>query len=235
MKKKLVCIILIIILFPIIYFLNKDNNIVDIKIILNSKCEDCTSLKSYLEVYEKSWVKFWNIKQIEYTSKEGKDYLQEYNIKRLPFIIFSNNLRKYKTIASSWTDTFGYKNDIWEYIPTDIIPPYFDIKNKDIKWLVDLTYIWDSNCEKCYLLSDIKEILGKFWIKFNNIVAIDKESTKAIELINKYNIKVFPNIILSKNLSLYKNFSYFWRSIWTVELDKKYILRSPGKFGLKFQ
>jgi len=235
MKKKLIFIILITMLFPIIYFLNKDNNIVNIIIILNNNCNECTSLDSYLEVYKKAWVNFWDLVKIDSTSFEGKDYLQKYKIKKLPFIIFSKNLEKYKTIASSWNDTFGYRNDLWEYIPTDIIPPYFNIKTKKIEWLIDMIYIWNINCNKCYLLSDIKERLGTFWIKFNNILTIDNNSKQAIDLVNKYNIKVFPNIILSSNLSLYKNFSYFWKNLWTIEEDKKYILRKPANLGLKVQ
>lgn len=215
--------------------IEKPKNIVDITLFNNTSCIECTTLDWYLEVYKKAWVNFWNIRKIDYKSWEWKTHSQEYDVKKLPFIIFSKELSQYETISNSWDRTFGYKNNEWEFIPTDIIPPYFDIKSQKIEGLIDMIYIWNDSCEKCYTLNNIQSILSQFWLKFQNIKVHDNNWKIAKELIKKYNIEVSPVIILSAETNLYKNFAYFWKSIWTIEEDGKYILRKPNLIGLKYK
>ncbi len=212
---------------------NENNSkLVHVKAFINSDCDTCTKVDTYLEVYKKAWVKFEVINIKEYLSDDYKANINGYNITKLPFLVFSKELSNYKTIANSWKDVFGYKNEKWEFIPTDIVPPYFDLKTKKIEWLIDITYIWDNVCTNCYTVDDIISILSNFWLRFQNIKQMNKESKKAIEFIEKYKINTFPVVLLSTNTSLYKNFSYFWQTLWSVEEDGIYILREPWKFGL---
>lgn len=231
----------IFILYPLILVLEnkfisswieKDSRVVDIKIFTKSDCDECIKLDKYLEVYKKAWVKFWNISVKEYGGWEYKAHFNEYNITKLPFIVFSKEMANYDTIANSWNDTFGYKNDNLEFIPTDIIPPYFNINTKKIEWLIDITYIWNNVCKNCYTLENAMVILSNFGLKFKNIKKIDWKSKEAMDYINKYNITTLPVVLLSDNTSLYTNFSYFWQTIWSIEKDGEYILRKPWKLGL---
>ena len=205
------------------------------KAFVNEDCIECTQVEDYLEVYKKAWVKFEFTNLKKYNTWEYKAHFNEYDITKLPFIVFSEELNNYETISNSWDNTFGYRNEKMEYIPTDIIPPYFDIKTKQVKWLINIVYIWDQNCNDCYKIEDSILILRKFWLRFKNINKIDKENKEAIKLIQKYNINTFPAIILSKNTKLYKNFSYFWKNMWSIEGDWRYILKKPWKIGLKIK
>jgi hypothetical protein len=209
-----------------------DSNLVYVKYFTNSNCIECTNIDDYLKVYKKAWVKFWEISVKEYWSTEYKTHFNEYNIRKLPFIVFWEELDNYQTISDSWNNTFWYKNNLWEYITTDIIPPYFDLESKQVKWLIDITYIWNNNCIQCYSLDSVINILLSFWLKFNNIKKINNSSIEAKQVIDKYKIKTLPTIILSQNTKLYKNFSYFWKTIWTIESDWRYILREPEKLWL---
>jgi len=209
-----------------------DSNLVHIKAFIKEDCSECTRVEDYLEVYKKAWVKFESISYKKYWSEEYKAHSNNYKINKLPFIVFSENLSNYKTISDSWEKTFWYKSSKWEYIVNDIIPPFYDLTDKKIKWLINLVYIWDKSCKNCYKIDDIKIILNSFWLKFKNVKEIDSKSLEWKELIEKYNIVKIPTIILSKNMELYKNFSYFWSNIWTKEKDGFFILREPEKINL---
>ncbi|MDD3145456.1 MAG: hypothetical protein PHV23_05085 [Candidatus Gracilibacteria bacterium] len=233
-----IVLIIVIILFSLLNIFEglyiNDSNTVDIKVVSNRECEECTSLDSYLKVYKKAGVQFGNIDNIDYTSSKGKEYINEYRIQKLPFIIFSKNLDRYDTIANSWSDTFGYKNKKKEFIPTDIIPPYFNLDSQETEGLLNITYIGYNSCDECFLFTDIKKLLSSFGLKFKVLKDVDKSSDEAEKLIKKYNIEVLPSVILSKNTSLYKNFSYFWTNFGTIETDGNFVLRNPEKLGLKY-
>lgn len=247
MKKYIfITCVIIIIIFSIFYIKKIENikkitqkeddqNLVYVKAFVNENCIKCTQVEDYLEVYEKAWVNFWTIDIKKYNTLEYIDQFRKYNITKLPFIVFSEELNNYETISSSWNNTFGYRNEQMEYISTDITPPYFDIEAKKVKWLIDIVYIWNRNCDDCYKIESIIWILRKFWLRFNNVNKIDKDDKEAIKLIEKYNIDTFPVILLSENTKLYVNFSYFWKTIWSIEDDWSYILRKPWKIGLKIK
>lgn len=244
MKKNIFLIISLVIVF-IIFLLYKNmikeapqlevkNNseLVNITIFKNTKCVKCIQLDDYLKVYKKAGVKFWDISTLEYNSSDYNSNINNYNIKKLPFVVFSKELNSYKTISNSWDNTFWYKNNKWEYIPTDIIPPYFDLQSWEVKWLIDIIYIWDKECRECYTINDSIKIFKQFWLKFNKKATLNIDDKEALELIKKYEINTFPTVLLSSNMELYKNFTYFFQNFWTKELDNKYILRDASKIGL---
>jgi hypothetical protein len=161
---------------------------------------------------------------INYDSEEWIKLIKKYNIKKLPFIIFSKEISSYKKISESWAWFWEIINNN-DYILSKINPPYFDISKWKVVWLLWVKYLVDKSCTDCYDVNIHKQILWKMWAAISKEDTIDIFSKEWKSLVKKYNIQKVPTIILSPDAKYYVGLNQAWKEVWTIEKDGSYIFR----------
>ncbi|MDP3742414.1 MAG: hypothetical protein Q8R15_03805 [Candidatus Micrarchaeota archaeon] len=158
---------------------------------------------------------------VSYADQKGKDLATKYSIAKLPSLIIFDASKvqdpQIKPLLVTRQDALVLESPA---------PPYVDVATGEVKGIVASFSISPTNCSQCVKASDfINEVNG-------NEVAIQNQelnadSTKALELIAKYNLTFLPAFIFSEDLLEYGQFKQSWSSLGSVETDGNLIMRQP--------
>ena len=200
-----------------------------IKEIIDSSCEECSSLTSFVDGMVQSGilVESWN--KIEYDSAEAQTLISQFSIDKVPTILISDDINHYEgiqeTLAQIGTEKDGY------HVISLPVPPYRDLNKGSVVGLVDLIILDDNSCSTCYDSSVNKQILTGFGMILQTENTYDISSSEAKALISKYNIQKVPMIILSPGAEEYAAFVNAWTDIGTKESDGWFVMRNPDMLG----
>ena len=112
---------------------------------------------------------------------------------------------------------------------SEATPPYTDPATKKVQGRVTATIIKDDTCEQCADLSPILTSLQQLGIVIVSEDELDRSTAKGKALIEKYDIKVLPTLLFSKDLESYGNeITTNWFQVGTVENDGTYITRTSN-------
>jgi len=164
-------------------------------------CDSCFKIEGAVDELKNLNVNIKNEETISSSSQQGKELISKYNIKKLPTIIVSGEITKSEQI----TNYFEEKGEIQEdtFIYTSLIPPYLDIASNQIKGLVQIKYLIDSSCEKCIDLTPISSALQQQGLFIQDEQSIEYNSNEGKELINRFDIKEVPSILISEEVDYY--------------------------------
>lgn len=196
--------------------------------LFDSTCPNCFKLDTLLAVLKKEDVVFKNIREVDVSSEEGKNLIDEYNIIKTPILLISGEIDKNADFVKLWQG-FGEKKE--QILISNVFPPFKDLKSGVIEGLVDLTVIYDSTCQECYNTKLHTTFLEADGIYPVTTAKLDISDPAAQNLIKKYNITKVPTIILSPAASYYKKFTENWQSDGIIADDGYYIFTSPEKIG----
>ncbi len=200
-----------------------------IKEIVDSSCEDCSSLASFIDGFAQSGILIESWNKIEYDSIEAKNLISQFGLDKVPTVLISDDIDYYdgmkETLTQISTEKEGY------YIISAPVPPYRDLVKKKVVGLVDLILIDDESCSDCYDVETNKQILAGFRMVFQTEETYDVSSPEAQALISKYNIQKVPMIILSPDAGEYDSFVSAWENVGTEESDGWFVMTNPEIVG----
>lgn len=196
---------------------------------LESSCSYCFDINEVINNLKESDLEILSEKSLSGNSQEAIELINKYNIKKLPTIILKGEIEK-----SSIQD-FKQVDDILVF--DNIIPPYEDAVTKNVIGKVSSIIISDNNCDVC---TDFNLIIRD--IKQSGIIFIDKEeqidfsNSRAKELIDKFNIKKLPVLLLSDDIDAYSSISqdikqlgYKKDGYYVIESQVPYVEVNTGK------
>ena len=207
---------------------------VSLILIESSKCEKCTDIKQFGAQLEGMQVFVEEEQSFDYGKGEGKEIIAKYGIERIPAIIISKEIDEYPYLAEQLKQVATTEAD-GSYVWRDIVPPYFDLNSMQIKGLVGLTMLVDASCADCYDVNMQKTILENYGMKFSSEQTIDVSSAEGKSLVEKYEIKGVPTVILSSEASLYTALAEAWLEVGTIEGDGSFIFRDLNVLGVKYK
>lgn len=194
--------------------------LVNVTIITDKRCTECTdATTSGLYSAVTKGVYFANTKTMD--SADAALLLFQYQITKLPAVIFSSGLSEYP-IASEWSRV-GTKNQDGTYTLTTLPPPFYNITTKTMMGQVDIVWLSDSSCTTCYNVKDHEPILQGFGMAYGNQKELDVRSAEGKALADKYGITMVPTIVLSPSAGLYPTFDDVWQSVGTKASDGTYV------------
>lgn len=203
----------------------KVHGLVSSTIIKDDSCIQCVDLAPLVSQLRILGIVVHDEKTVSSTSSEGKELLEKYNLKILPTILFSSDLKAYEQFVATWK-RYGDVAEDGSYVLTDISPPYKDITTGQVKGLVTLTSLVDETCKECYNISIHKAILTNFGLEITAEKMYDYASLEGKTLVKKYNITALPTILLSAEAEAYKGLVLAWERVGTVEDDGTYVFRA---------
>jgi hypothetical protein len=214
------------------YYDLKDGQVkglVKVTIIKPRDCDKCTDLGIIKTQLENVGVKINEYKTLQEDEEEAKNIIGKYGIDRLPTMLVSKDLAVYE-IAKAWLNV-GTITDDGNYLLTKMQPPYYDLKEKKIKGLVNLNVVYDKGCLECQDKVLQENALKSIGIFFADKKEYDLNENGGRELIKKYGITKLPIVVMSKEASDYNGIDQLWKQAGTREEDGSYVLRNAELFG----
>lgn len=209
---------------------NELKGIVSLIEIIDSSCEQCTSLSFMLDTLGQAGVVTGDWKKIEYNSQEGIDLISKQDIKQIPAMLFSDDIEEYEGMKEFFAQLESTNKNGYYGIHA-IIPPYRNITTGKINGLVDLIMLTDNSCSECYDVEINKQILQGLGIIPNSENTYDVSSSNGQQLISKYNIKKIPMILVSPEANVYEAFVQAWSSVGSIDNDGWYVMTNPEVIG----
>jgi hypothetical protein len=207
----------------------------EVILVLPENCPNCGNLSA-----EKSALLAENIvpsddKVLFANSEEGKALVDAFALRSLPALIFRSEEKIKDHLAAS----FG--SDAWRVEERAVVwekkqPPYVDVASKNIAGLVDVVYITDKSCQKCYNVVEVQRpILQRFGVAMRSEKTVDMSSEEGRRLIATYGISSVPTMILSSEAESYPVLKSVWGQVGTVEEDKTHVFRDLGALGMTYK
>lgn len=198
---------------------------IQLTIIDNPQCSDCFDLNEIISDIKNNNVDITDEETLDFKSKEAKDLIEKFDIKKIPTVLVFGEIEK--------SGTLGLNEAENALILLSVNPPYTETFTNEIIGRVSVTHISDENCKLCTDLSpfilQLKQA-GVTIIKEEEIGVEDASS-----LISKYELEKIPAIIISKDLSVYDQITQNWLLLGSIEDDGSYIFReiNPPYYDLE--
>ena len=179
---------------------NSENKIsIEIIEITANGCEDCLNVSGLADSLIKDNIKVRSRESFDYDSKEGRELINQYNLKQVPALVLTSN--KLENIDGlSEVFSIDGKKAIF-----DKAVPYIDLNSGEVKGLVNLIEIQDSGCGDCMPLSNIQNSLKEAGIKIKNYEIINSLSENGKALIQENDLRFTPSLLISKDIQ-----DYWW-------------------------
>ena len=190
---------------------------IELTLIKNSKCSDCFDISTVVNHIKSANVNITKENAIEFNSKDAKDAINKYQIKKIPALIVTGEIGK--------VSIQGLEKKEDALLLSNILPPYTNASTGRIEGRVTLYYLKDPACGKCSDLSILISQIKLAGVKISEEKAVSPDGGEGKELIGKYNIGFAPAIILSKDASAYPIIQQAWPQIGSKETDGSYVLR----------
>lgn len=195
-------------------------------IIVDSSCSDCIDLSQAVENLNKSGMSVRDIKTIDISNEKSKILIEKYNISIAPTVIFSKDMLEYSDLMQAFLQIGTIEQD-GSFVLRAVSPPYRNLSINQIIGRVEMINIVDLSCDECYNVTINKQILqNEIGVFIKNETTYSINSSKGMELLNKYNITKVPAFLLSSQASAYPNLMTVWSSVGTVESDGWFVFRN---------
>ncbi len=199
----------------------------------DKSCGKCTQLSQAIEGLKKN-VKIVDEKEVDINSSEGRSLISKYSINQAPTLILSKELSVY-SVSEGWSN-IGSIEDDGSYIMRGISPPYTNTSTNKVVGLVGLTMLTDKSCSECYDVAMHKQIIPQFGVaSLGAEKTVDAGDSEGKALIKKYDIKLVPTIILSKDADAYPALKQIWQKVGSVEDDGTYVFRKLADLGVPYK
>ncbi|MBI2664661.1 thioredoxin family protein [Candidatus Woesearchaeota archaeon] len=197
--------------------------------IVDSQCETCASLSQVKESLKQAGVVITEEKTYEYSSPEGQELIDRFNVSRAPALLISAEVNHYAGVGSQLQQLAEEKSGFYALHSTS--PPYRDLQQDRIVGEVTLILLKDGSCAECYDVKINKQILQGFGVAITEEETYDVSSEEGQALIAKYGIEKAPVILMSPDAAHYPALAQAWKSVGTVESDGWHVMRKPETLG----
>jgi len=195
-------------------------------ILAKDDCEECRDLSIIVTQLKQGGVFFTDVERVSINSDEGVRLVEQYNITKVPTILFSRDLEEYEAITQLWSQ-IGTEEDDGTYVMREVAPPYYDLHDQRLRGVVNAVYLVDESCEECYDAQEFhKTVLSRMGVVFGSETVVDAGSSRGQEFVRRYSIKEVPTVILTGDVELYAGLVAAWKNVGTVEDDGAYVFRA---------
>jgi thiol-disulfide isomerase/thioredoxin len=186
--------------------------------IKNSRCTDCSDIQPIVDAIKQSKVNITNENTVEFNSKEAKDIISKYKLKKVPVVVMTGEIDRVSI------DGLVKQDDALIY--SDIAPPYTNAGTGRTEGAAKLYLIVDSSCTDCSGLDTFVTQVKSTGIKFTEEKTLESSSAEGAAILSKYRIEAVPALVISKEADLYASLKQAWSQVGTIESDGSYVLRT---------
>ena len=202
----------------------------EIIIISDKSCTDCTSLADYIDVIKSQDVKIVKQDSLDINDSRAQELIKKYNIEKIPFLVVTGEINKHDDVQALWS-AWGIIQDK-TFVLTNIIPPYSNLATGKVEGRVSITYLTVDSCDECYDVKVNQNVLqNSYGIRLVGEKTIDVDSQEGNDFIEKYNITKVPTFMIDNEVAVYQGLLSVWSNVGTIEADGAYIFRGAEQMG----
>ncbi len=206
---------------------NKSYGILTIIEIKPPDCEKCNNMSSFRKKIL-SLASIGHYYVADYNTQLAQELINRYNITRLPAVVISPEAKDYILLSQEWKN-IGIASKDGYFVSTSLTPPFYSIPEHRVVGLVNITYLYDPLCKRCYDYNIHREVLERFYVVIDKERAISIYTPEGKRLIEKYNITAVPTFIATGDLKYYKELMKRWDQVGTIEEDGTFVFRNMKK------
>jgi len=202
--------------------------------IKDRECTKCSDLNHAINRFKELGININNIKEIDKADKEAQELIKKYNIKKIPILIFDQQLHYYQLIRKNW-EFYGSIEQDKTMIMRNTLIPYINLDSGEIKGLIDVIYIIDKTCDECYNPEIHKQEIARIMPQFDKEITLDINDEKAKELMNKYEINLVPTAIFSDDINEYPLFESFFSQDYIKQQDGNFVFKGHENLDIIYK
>lgn len=196
---------------------------IELIVITTNNCEDCYNINAVVDVVESTGVNITKKEEIDFSSEEARSIIDKYGIEKVPTVIVTGEISKSRSLTSKLKDIGEEKQSA--YIFTKLEPPFIETSSGKVRGKVSLVHLKKSDCSNCFNLTAFVDQLEKAGVKFAKKIVLDVDSSEGSNIINKYNIKKIPSLVMDKEAEVYTNIIQIWNQLGSIEKDGSFVIR----------
>ncbi len=198
---------------------------VTVLILEDESCTECFNISQIIDQLKGAGIQIASQKTIDAASSDGEELIEQYNIEKIPTLIFNKEAMEYTVVAQVWSQV-GTEESDGKLVLRFVNPPYINTSTGKTEGLVTMTLITDTTCTECFDTSVYKELFTQsFSMHVVKEDVLDVASTKGRFLVKKYNITTVPTVVLSKDAGMYPSLAQAWEQVGTAEKDGSFTFR----------
>lgn len=187
---------------------------------IDSPCTDCFNTNEIASKIKEADLEIIEEKVFTSSSSEAREIINKYGIEKLPTIVLKGEIEKVSI------QNFKQQDDVLVF--DGIVPPYEDASNGNIIGKVSSIIINDKKCDACADFNLIIQDIVQNGVFIGEKEVIDFSDPKGKELIDKFDIKKLPALLLSKDIDAYSVIAQDIKQL--PEKDNYYILESQAPY-----
>lgn len=203
---------------------------VELTRVVEPSCTSCVNLAPLTEQLKQAGIAIGSEQEFNARSPEGTRLIQRYNATTLPLLILSKDAQTYPRFLQAWQDVGSVEPDgalVWR----QATPPYLNLTSNQTEGIVDLTELVDASCTSCYDVKTHQAILANFGVVIGNVTRWDVKTVQGRGLIEKYDVKQVPTVLLSPDAGLYDALTSIWTQVGSQEPDGAFVFRNMEALG----
>lgn len=202
-------------------------------IVTSDKCgQKCWDVSLFLDALEQKGVKIVR-QQRAYVSwlpfAFGNVLAKKYAITKVPTILVEFVGKDQPDINNFFNADLGRVIDD-KFVLDKILAPYYDLSDKRLKGVIEVTYLTDKSCTECYDVNRHEIALKNLGINIEGKI-VDIETQAGQDLINKYKITKVPTVLVSGEVGEYQVLAQAWADVGRVTDDGTYIFTNVDLMG----
>ena len=190
--------------------------VVEATILSAASCVECHDLSPVLVQLKQQGVVFAKERVVGVESAEGKALVGEFNISRVPTVLFSSEAKWYSQITEPFK-TVGTIEDDGSFVWRQVNAPYVELPGGKVRGKLELVYLNDSSCLECYPVTLHKDILVQnFGVFVLSERTVDVSSVEGKSLVKQYNVSKVPTVLLQGDVAAYPVLVGAWSDVGGV-------------------
>lgn len=201
-------------------------------VISHKGCEPdkCYSLEPLFDAIKEANGNFVSLDTVYAGSRAADDLIKKYNIDRVPALLITGELEENPQLAQFWPLLGEVIDGV--FIFREVIPPFIELSSGQLKeGIFSITYLTDDSCADCYDVYLHENALFNLGMDPREGRAVDVSSAEGKLLIDQYQIKFVPTILLKGELDVYSGLQEIWSFYGEVADDGTYIFTGMDVMG----
>ncbi len=196
------------------------------------QCQNCFDANNITKMIDSTHNIKYKSNSVPYSNALSQKYIEKYNIKNLPAVVVSGDIKN-ENVLPAWKALSG-KEKNGRIVIEDLLP-YYDIVSGKVKGVINAILIKDETCKNCFNENEYINILGRFGMVIGDTKTYDISSKEGEAFVQKYEITKIPTLILSPDAGDYPGFISSWKDVGTIGKDGWFIFREVQKLNLQYK
>jgi len=199
---------------------------ISVTVITDRLCTSCTSPQPFVQALLKQRVSLISTRRLDAASEDGKRYLTEQKVERVPAVLVEGELTNSPELGSFLAQAGKVDGGRFTYFAS---APYREVASGQVRGEFSTTYVAEPRCSSCYDVTRNAIALKNLGMTVNNDTVVATSSPAGSELMRRYRLRYLPTIVLTGDLEAYTALQSVWPTVGSREPDGAYILRDGVK------